>query len=1226
MKRSLSILLLLIWLPASAWADDEKKDTPTGPRETDGKMNQDGKQKTLTEIQAAADRFRAMTHDYDREMKTLVLREVRDRRRFLEKSYGKRIEDIDVVQRARRLEAIEALERFVARYPNHQEHTPDAMFRLAELYYEKAQVDHDVHVRAYERDMDLYDRGKIPSEPGSPKVNFAEATKLYGEIIRRFKGYRFRDVAYYMKGYTQYQTGLERDARDTWLALAKTYPESRYTAEAWMRVGEYHFDYGEWKQARSAYLASAKYPKGKFYDMVLYKLAWTYFQEYDYDSAIKGFLTLIAHYDSKSDKGVLGSALREEAVSYLARSLAEDDWNGDGEIDPEAGVGRAFSYLSKGEPYELSILLEYAKALYELHEPDKYKESAQVYRKLIDRDPLNANNPEYHERLIETYDLALDTDGAARERDELVKRYARGTDWYKANLGNAKATTRADRLVEVALRQRAKFHHVAAQNLKVQARTDDDPAKLLAAKAEYAKAAAAYRQYLKTYPHRRESNEIRYLLAEALYYSDKFMEAAAAYAAVRDLKGKNEYQETAAFSAIKSVERHIEIEVQKKRIPAKLLAEEANDPPEPKEGEKRGTKIIPMKAEALPDAHKPWVEHTDKYVAMELVHEDDKDFNVGQAYRIGLMFYNFRHYDEARKRFEALIKKWTHKKEASFAAMLIVNTYKDENNWAKIEEWTNRIVAEELGDPIERAKLVKAIKTFKLGQAFDRCMAYLEEKDYVPAAECFEKVVNQSPKTKVGDKALFNAAIAYQKSKRYSSAARVFERIATEPRFKGSKYREEALFYMAQNSEKFFAFERAVSGYMSLRRSFPKSKWADYALATSALLEEQQGNLESAAKLYEKYATDYDTKDDAPRAYYQAGLVYEKLDDQKAQNRLWKDYIRRYQKDPRANAGIVQANLKLALLYHKQNNWKGAKKYYEKTIEEFEARALQPGSTAADYAAEARFALIDRKFGSYEKLYLRGSLANQGRIIQDKRRILGELQTEYEGMVPYKSFGWTVAAFFRVGQLYQGFAKMLYEAPDPPGLGDEEMDEYRTMVEDEGLKWENVAIQRYEVAVVQSRKLQIVNEWSQLALKALNKFKPADYPLFKSEKRAYDSSHDGPIGLSTEQPAADAPPQPEEDGKPSDPEGLKTPEPTGEVPVPGDEDKKPAETEPGEVPVPIEPMETQPGPEKQPETAPPADEKPEDELEIPLEKAGEPSETKDAPEVDEDIPVPEDNE
>ncbi|MFT7621607.1 MAG: tetratricopeptide (TPR) repeat protein, partial [Myxococcota bacterium] len=211
-----TILSTMLLATFAAGASAEERMPPgDGPVKT---FEGEDRAHAFGEIDEATRRFRDMSRDYDNEMKALVLREVRTRRQFIERSYGKRIEDVDVVQRQRRLEAIAALERFISRYPNHGEHTPDAMVRLAELYFEKAQVDHDVQMASYERDLDLFERGKIPQEPDSPRNDFSESTKLYDEVIRRFRDYRYRDVCYYMKGYTQYQSGLEREARDSWLA------------------------------------------------------------------------------------------------------------------------------------------------------------------------------------------------------------------------------------------------------------------------------------------------------------------------------------------------------------------------------------------------------------------------------------------------------------------------------------------------------------------------------------------------------------------------------------------------------------------------------------------------------------------------------------------------------------------------------------------------------------------------------------------------------------------------------------------------------------------------------------------------------------------------------------------------------------------------------------------------------------------------------------------------
>ena len=1172
---ALCVLLFAIQ-PAQA-NEPPRPDTPT-PNTRVRTVTEAERPAALEELRQAARRFRETSRAYDTEMRLLVVREIRQRTAYLERSYERRINEVDLLQSARRMEAIEALQNFLARYPRHPEHTPDAMFRLAELYDERAQVNHQASMTEYERIQDLYDRGKVPEEPGIPNVDYSDATQLYETILQRFPNYRYRDVALYMKGYAQYRSGLEREARDTWLSLARNFPNSSFVAEAWMRVGEYHFDFGEWRLAQRAYAKSAEHPESRYYTLVLYKLAWSYFQQFDYDKAIRGFKRLIAHYSEIQEQTARGAELRVEAVQYLARSLAEDDWDGDGLADEDAGIERALAYLSEGLDFENDILLEYAKALYELHEPEKYRQSAEVYRTLIERDPLNPANPELHEHLIETYDLAGDLAGAARERNNLIERYQRNSEWYQANLENVRATMHADRLVEVALRQRAKSHHQLAQNLKIEAAAENDPLKLAQAQAEYQRAADAYRQYIATYPNRRETLEMKFLLAEALYWSAAYTEAATAYAVVRDHPGRNEYREHAGYAAIQSSEQHLESLKDAGDLPEKALAVDADTPPEPEEA--RGTEVVRATPEEIPAVVMDWVGHTDRFIELELSNEDNPEFPIEQSYRIALVFYNYRDYEEARKRFQAIMERWPRSTEASFAALSIINSYKDENDWVNIERWTQTAIDGGYGDPEQQAALRNQIRMFRLGQQFERAEALYQEKQYIEAAEEFERIVDSDPNTPVGDKALYNAAMAYQDAKHWNSAARVFERIIVEPRFNGSQYREDALFFSAENNFKFFAFQNAIQRYTGLRASYPESRRAFYALYRSAEINEMLGNYEEAARLYEQFSNDYPERDNAPRALYRAGMVYDRLGNVSEQTRIWRLFIERFQERPGTDARIVECHVRMARTYKARNNWRQAKRAYESTIAEFESRGLEPQTAAASYAAEAKFEIIEETFRRYERMALRGSLANQGRTLQAKRALIPQLQDAYMSVFVYKAFDWTVAAYFRIGQLYQLFAKTLYEAPDPPGLGWEDMEEYRTMVEDEGLKWENVAIERYEVTVAAARDMAIVNDWSQRALESLNRYKPQEYPLFKSDRRAYDFGTGALIPLSPDAAAEPEAPIAPASGsaQPDEPRTPSAPANPQEVEVPTDP-SAPPNTAPGDVPT-VEEVET-------PEVSPP---------------------------------------
>jgi TolA-binding protein len=1181
----------------------------------------------LKELRDAGSRFQRVGQDYREEIRSVVTAEVNQRTKLLNEGYGKQITQIQQIEQRRRRDAIAAFRQFVERYPNHSTHTPDAMFRLAELYYEESELEYGRAEDDHDRLIELYERGKLPDEPPQPELTFAETIKLYRELVRRFKDYRYRGVAMYLLGYCLERSGDDTEAKRIWEQMATAYPQSKYAPEVWLRIGEYYFDGGEWVQARKAYAKAAEYTDSSLFDLALYKLAWTYFQDYNYDAAIRGFKRLIGYYDKTAETAEgseRGRELRNEAVQYLARSLAEDDWDGDGEADEGAGVERALRYLNEGLPFEREVMEGYAKALVELHEDAKYREAIKVYRTLIDREPNNPQNPEFFETLIELYYTVRDKENGLLARQQFVENFGRKSNWYKANIGNPAVTSKADELVEAFLKERALMQYELAVELRKQALVEADAKKLERSIAESSKAASIIQQYLSDPRHRKDRYALRYYLAEMYYKSEQYLKSAIEYESVRDdetptateIPEYADIREDAAFSAIAAVEKYLEEQVKKKRMPKKALALDADVPPEEEE-KKRSTRIRRVKPQKLPKKIDQWVASSDRYVDLKLERPagKDKDYPVKQSYRIGLMFYNFRHYDEARRRWELVIKGWPNKKEASFAARNVINSYKEENDWVNVEKWADRVAKEGIGRPEDVASLRAQIKLYKLGVSFDKAEALYAEKKYVEAAEEFERVVGSDPKSKFADKALFNAGQAYQLAKHWNSAARVFEQIVTEPRFAGSQFRQDALVNLAENHRRFFAFDKAIHRYQALVKEFPTVKEAAYALFKSAQLLEMTGRWAEAAQVYERYSNEYNMRDDAMLALFRTGLVYEKMKDVNAQIRLFRTFIKRFSTTPGSDARIVEANMRLGDLFQRKKDWKTAKRYYEQTIKDFQARGLAPGDQA-EHAAKAQFELVDASYRTYHRIRVTEgmSLSRQQKTVGRKFKLMVELANEDTGLfmqvARYQYNPMSVAAYVRMGQVPLSFAKMLYDAPDPPGIDEESLELYREQIEEVAVQREDFAVEKLQEAVAAARRLKIVNDYSQLALTILNGYKPKEYPLLKAEKRTFDFDEGlnsplvvpkvvppPPVLDAKEQPGVDddsdastpSEPEPVDDEKvgPSSPDPAPpaeeetpstAPEPTEEVPAPNEEVPAPDE----EVPAPDEEVPAPDGEEEGP--------------------------------------------
>jgi TolA-binding protein len=1063
------------------------------------------------DLETAVDRYTDAARDFQAEMHALIKRDVDGQKAFIERTYGKKIDDIESSERLRRLEAIKRFQRFIQEYPNDPQYTPDAMFRLAELYFEYSAVRFADALDQFDKDNNLYERGKIPSEPQQPDREFSDCVRLYKTLIGRFgETYRYADAVYYLLGYVHGEGADDEESLKAWYRLVKRFPKSEYAPETWLRIGEVHFDFGEFDKAATAYKAVAAFPNSSYYDKSLYKLGWTYFQLYDYDTAIKTFQKLISWYDRTGKSGdVVASALREEAIDYLAMSLAEDDWDNDGLPDEDSGVQRGLRYLSDGKPYEKEVVTRYAKALYDLSDKKKWGEAIEVYRHLVQQSPLSAEAADNQAEIIKLYDEMREIDEASAERKLLAENYGPGSDWWRANSDNPAALRRMRKAVEQAMSQRALYHHQRAQELKLQAKLEDKSELLVAASAEYGKASRAYEDYLDTYPHEPIVYDMTFYLAETLWYSGQFLRAAPIYHRVAtDLK-KSEYREPAAWSSVKAREKVLERLAQSGEVPAKLVPGSEWGPTEDEEeegeegAEQEPAGALPIIEEEIPEAVLAWITAADHYLDAGFDRKGDAEALSILAYQVAETYLRTNRLDEARERFKKVISCHPEAEVSAYAIANIINSYRAQNDFPNLEKWADLAEQLELGDPELQAAIRKEIKLFKLGAQFKHAEALYQGEKWLEAAREFERLARANMDASFADKAFFNAAVGYKNARYYDSAASLFEILVTDDRFRESVFAEESLFELAEANKQFFSFEKATSAFQALFKRYPAGKNRRYALFQSARLQEAAGDYRVSAKTYEQYTQMFPERAESAGLIFLIGELYEKIDDVREQERIWKLFTKTQSANPKMNQFYIRALSKLSHINRaKRRGLRAAEKIEKQILREYVSRGLNPGTPASKAAAEARFHQVEKTFEKYKRLRMNSPNQKKAtKTIARKQAMLKQLEEEYGSILAYKSLDWTIAVALRLADIYKEFAETLYKAPEPKGLTDDEYDIFVTMIEDLGLKFENVAIKRYATAVQQSRRLKVTNDWAMRALQAINKYKPTEYPLFKEEKQ-----------------------------------------------------------------------------------------------------------------------------
>ncbi len=254
---------------------------------------------------------------FRRTLRRMVTRAYRTRKRVLLATAGKRIRLQEAEVQLQRVAAIAAFEDFLRRHPALPRWTPDAMLRLAELYFEKA---NDEYLAAVDRQL------ARPPGAGPPvRPDYGRSVALYRGVIRRYPAHRGVPSAVYLLGFCLSEMERPAEARQAFLALtcanrhrpplgrsaARTpapvpareplssrVPQpprrptldttvydgckarrggARLAPEAWIRIGEQHFDGRQLGPAIAAYARVLRHGvKGnRFHGPALYKMAWT---------------------------------------------------------------------------------------------------------------------------------------------------------------------------------------------------------------------------------------------------------------------------------------------------------------------------------------------------------------------------------------------------------------------------------------------------------------------------------------------------------------------------------------------------------------------------------------------------------------------------------------------------------------------------------------------------------------------------------------------------------------------------------------------------------------------------------------------------------------------------------------------------------------------------------------------------------------------------------------
>ena len=426
----------------------------------------------------------------------------------------------DTPAQASASKAMENYRRFLELANTDPQLRAEAMRRLGDLNLESGQLE------------------RMEKELGSIDLQGAEAIRLYTVLLKAYPSYARNDQVLYQLARAYETTGQPEQALATLNQLISRYPRSSQIDEVQFRRGELLFSAKQYPQAQEAYAAVIAHGrKASFYSQSLYKQGWSIFKQSLNEESLPSFGGVL-------DQALLGGNTSApmksiDKLSRADRELVEDTLR---------VMSITFSYLDGAQTLDAYMTKHgdrsYSYLLYsrlgDLYvDKQRYQDAATTYRAYVARDPNSDNAPVLAMQAIEAYRKGGFSQLVLDGKREFVERYNFSAAFWQSRQHDAYPTVVQE--LKVNLKDVATYFHAEAQKSK---HVED-----------YQQAARWYRSYLDSFPDDPDSAGTNYLLAETLFESHQYRDAAAEYERTAYNYPKNAKSSTAAYAALVSYQK-----------------------------------------------------------------------------------------------------------------------------------------------------------------------------------------------------------------------------------------------------------------------------------------------------------------------------------------------------------------------------------------------------------------------------------------------------------------------------------------------------------------------------------------------------------------------------------------------------------------------------------------------------------------------------------------------
>jgi tetratricopeptide (TPR) repeat protein len=952
--------------------------------------------------------------------------------------------------------SIEVTKNLIARSKG-ERYLPDLYFRQAELLIEKSRL---VYFRILE-EAGADDKAAVVAPEA--RLLKDQAIAVYRRILSEFPDYPDNDKITFFIAHEYRELGNFQEMIKTYEELIAKYPKSNFRFEAWLILGDYHFDKGDIDEAIGNYRSILKGPETYAHNMARYKLAWCYINKDKTNLAVDLWEQAVKTPtppepgSEQTSSSLLEKPqrldVRQDALRDLAYYYAEAR-------DPKTALG-FFTDLTVSRA-EYKMALEKLAKRFQIK--TMYDESAKVYRELIRVSADVDRDLDWAEAVYEAAVAAKDLAHADEDVQMLSEVSARYKYWWRANEEDKKVLKDFELLTrDLSIR----LHELA------KSKSDPDL---------FGRAAKAYEAYLSVFDDSPEHLAMEWNYAETLFAAKKFVQAGREYEQVlKDLNGGDKPKDQPKIAEEKTPA--------KKDAPKKDAAKDAAKDPKdaPKDAKKppppAPTTAAVAKTSGSVDGDKKQAMYSailsyfealkieekgtrfDSMMAREGIKDlgakfvakypDDPNapnvkFNVARAY------YEQGLFDKSIELLVAFVKEHPQNKDANTAAELALDAYSQKEDFMGLAKQAKEFATVPgLADPAHFTKMASDAEQEEVNRkTISSEGGKVDLSSFVSAHKGDE----------VAAKALYQAFVIAKDRRNIPDMEKQGRQLLSD--YGNTKFAKEVLPALAEQAIRVSQIENAAQLYEEYARRYPEGEAADDLLEGAAQIRAGLGQFTEAMSDYERLTKQGDAN---RRPIWFAALA--KL---AARSGDWR------RAEDAANAiADNAAHAVLANAIAGEASLRTGKP--DVATERLNAAVAangkgKGGEDGPEWLGRAQYNLGEIVRTDFERLQF--GVGDEGAVLQQKFQLLDELQATYVSAIQAGDPEWAMGGLYRVANAYKQAADFLDAAPVPQGTSPEEEKQYRAALAEKAAPLRKQATDALNACREQAKKLDAFNRFT----------------------------------------------------------------------------------------------------------------------------------------------------